>query len=793
MDNKFDIKSLELALILDHISEYLFTAGGKNILYNVRPLGSIEDINRSLDFFRQCMSFYNRHSSLLSFDMPDSLDFTGRITYECILEAEDFLGIITVINTSGRLKSALKRASDERQDILEKYCRDLDELTDLKQSICQVFDDEGNIKDNASKLLRSLRREKLSAENNIRDKLRKFINDNANRDIIQDSYITSRNERYVIPVKSSFFKFYKGIVQDKSSSGITSFVEPDFIVSDNNRKKEIEIEERNELLRILKDLSRKVKEASGGILKNIDIIHRLDFGFGISALSFKHYYNIPFVGEDSVIDLKSARHPLLIFIKGYDETIPVDIKIEDEKRIVVITGPNTGGKTVALKTVGLICLMANCGLPVPAEPDSVLPLLDYIMCDIGDEQNINQNLSTFSSHITRISRFLEYANSRSLILIDEIGAGTDPKEGSALGIAILEYLRSKKSIVITSTHYGTIKAFAHFRKGYLTSMVEFNKDTLKPTYRLITGEVGHSNAIYIAGKIGLKKEVIDIAEQHLGEKEKDIERLINSLEEKNKNLSERLSELEHEKSEFRKQQKKQRNILKDRYQVIFEIEKRRLEEIDGLLGRTRAVLNKKKKSRAAGSEQKSPREDIVEIQESAERIREEIVKNSDINLPDNDYESHNCIPEPGSYVKIKNFSGDFQIQNVDRKNNEYEVVLNNVRMKIKEDDIERVVSGGNRINKQSADAFLDHYGSRPVANEINIIGMDAENAIRTVESIIDDAYSAGKPYIRIIHGLGEGILREAVREYLKTRNEIKEIIRGEIVYKNSGITEAVFF
>ncbi len=793
MIEKFDTKSLEFERLMEDMAGYCFTQGGKSISRSLKPLCRTEDIRASLGFFKQCMGFYPEISRRLDFDLPESLGFISKISYECILEPDEFIAILSVIKVSKNLKSLLKKTTENRLELLARFFYELDELSSLEASIKKVFEDTGRIRDDASGLLKSLRREKTAVETDIKDRLARFMNEVSGRDILQDNYITSRNDRYVIPVKSSFFKLYKGIVQDKSSSGLTSFVEPDFIVPSNNRKKEIEIEEKNEILRILKELSSRVRLSSMKILGNMDIIHYLDFAFGLSAAGIKHGYYVPSVSDEPYISLKNARHPGLVFIKGIDDTIPIDIDINTDNNIVVITGPNTGGKTASLKTVGLICLMVNCGLPIPASPESVIPRLDYIMCDIGDEQNLSQNLSTFSSHITRISSFLDYAGNRSLVLIDEIGAGTDPREGSALGISILEYLRKKKALTLTTTHYGTIKAFAHQRTGYMTAMVEFDKDTLKPTYRLISGEVGKSNAIYIAGKIGLKKEIIDMASRYQGDNEREIERLLNSIEEKDRLLALRLSEIEEERKAFHEQQKKQRNILKDRLQVMIELEKRRLGEIDELMGKLKNLQARKKRVKKPGTPAPLPEIRLKEIEHRVQEMSVEIDERARDLVPRNEEITQCLEPDIGSYVNIRSFSGDFQVKSIDKKSDEYEVVLNNLRMKVGRGDIERVIPGDATGSRRVSDPYIEHFASRTVSIELNIIGLDVDSALQKLENLIDDAYSAGKPYIKIVHGLGEGILREAIREYLETRREVKEIIKGETAYKNSGITEAVFY
>lgn len=789
-----NINSLEFDILLKKFSEYCYTHGGRDIMLNVGALKGKEEIEESFRLFNETISFYIRYSYKLLFDMPESMDWTNRISKENLLSSRDFISILSVLKTSRSLKKTLKMAKESESPLLEHYYQKIEDMSRLETAIEKVFDDEGGIKDTASGLLKSLRKEKLSIDSEIRNKLKKFINDSNNREIIQEDFITSRNDRFVIPVNSSFFKYHKGIVQDKSSAGITFFTEPDFIIPGNNRKIEIEIEEKNEIIRILRELSTLVRERSERLINNIDIIHFLDFLFAVSAISSKQNYFIPRITDSSRVCLKNARHPLLLFIKGEEDTVPLNISIENDP-IVVITGPNTGGKTVCLKTIGLLLLMANCGLPIPAGEGSKIPVLDHIMCDIGDEQDIKQDLSTFSSHISRISRFLEKANSKSLILIDEIGAGTDPKEGSALGIAILEYLREKRSIVITSTHYGTIKAFAHNRKGYFTSMVEFDKDTLRPTYRLIPGGVGRSNAIYIADKLNMKPEVINLAKIFLGEKERNLDKLIDSIEEKDKVLAERITELNKAREEFEEYKEKQKSLMRDRMLVTLEIEKRKIEELEDLLSKLKLSHKKKKKKR---DDKVLEKNEIQEKQESLSDIEARVSEIKDkteteLKMIETPCEEQDTEPYIGSYINIKNMSGDFMIQDINEKTGDYEIVMNNLRMKVKRENIIKVFSR----EKVKSSAFIEYDDTdKDTGNagfKINLIGLDIQSAIDRLEPFIDKAYSRGKPYLHIVHGIGEGILKDAIRKYLKKRIEIKEIVKGEDAYNNSGITEIVFY
>lgn len=758
------------------------------------PLQDAEDILKSLSLFDQCISYYFRHSHKLSFCMPETMEWARVISYDCLLTSEEFKDIKTIILTSQSLKKALYKSIEEKHDLLEKYYYELDDLNEILLQINEVFDESGEVKDSASKLLKRLRREKGSLDTQIRDKLKKFINGPDNKDLLQEDFITNRNDRFVIAVKGNYFKFHKGIVQDKSSSGMTYFVEPEFIVSSNNRRKEVEIEEKNEMLRILKELSDLVRHKSRSLLNNIEIIHFLDFLFAITAISFKYGFCSPVMTQVPEIELKKAMHPMLLFLKGPEETVPLDISISKNKKIIVITGPNTGGKTVTLKTVGLLVLMVNCGLPIPAGPDSVVPKLDNIMCDIGDEQDISQDLSTFSSHITKISKFLNIANDKSLILIDEIGAGTDPKEGAALGIAVLEYLRKSGSLVIATTHYGAIKAFSHMRPGYMTAMVEFDRDTLKPLYRLIAGEVGGSNAIYIAEKIGVIPEVIESAKEHLGDKEKDLDRLISNLDAQNKELQRKLFDIDKEKKALEVFKKKENARIRDKLLVVLELEKRKIAELEEMIEKMKLMQAKRKKTKKAID---TPVEDIT-IKKEYDEILDRVSKiRGELEVKQQEAEEQSSVPVerpepcPGCYIKLKDLAGIFLLHSYHPISGEGEAFMNNIRMKVKKEDITEVFSS-DEMNKKDKSNFHQYYEHKSIKMEINLAGLTVEAAISKLEPVIDEAYSAGKPYLKIIHGIGEGILKEAVRDYLKSRREIKEIIKGEIAYKNGGITEVQF-
>ncbi|SDC25608.1 DNA mismatch repair protein MutS2 [Shouchella lonarensis] len=649
--------------------------------------------------------------------------------------------------------------------LLGAYVEQIVPLTPLEQAIKQCIDDHGYVLDQASGTLRTVRAQIRTFETTIRTKLEQFTR--SSRSMLSDALVTIRNDRYVIPVKQEYRSSFGGIVHDQSASGATLFIEPGVIVSLNNQLTEAKSREKREIERILADLSNQVGVEGASLLLNLEMLAQIDF-----VVAKAQYANAiravqPKLNDQGYIHLKQARHPLL----SADEVVPIEVAIGNDIRSLVITGPNTGGKTVTLKTIGLLSCMAQSGLHVPAEEETELAVFAHIFADIGDEQSIEQSLSTFSSHMKNIVSILEQVNEQSLVLLDELGAGTDPTEGAALAMAILDHLYGLGALAVATTHYSELKGYAYERTGALNASVEFDVETLRPTYRLLVGVPGRSNAFAISKRLGLNEGIITAAKVEMTREAGQVERMIASLEQRQK-------EVEQAREEALAVQQDAETLKKQlaREFARFEREKQlRLQEVDKKAAQ--ALTEAKEEAEMIIAELRDLQKQGTAVKDhqliEARKHLEEAAPKLSQQKPTSKGQMEKMTeraPQPGDEVKVLSLNQNGSIvKKVDDKT--FLVQLGMMKMSVATDDMQLLKSSKKETNTASTTSLK--RTNMHVSPELDLRGERYEEAMRRVEKYIDDALLAGYSKVSIIHGHGTGALRKGVKKLVAAHPRIK--------------------
>ncbi|WP_019242850.1 MULTISPECIES: endonuclease MutS2 [Bacillus] len=665
--------------------------------------------------------------------------------------------------------------------LLDAQIHSLYDLYDIEKLISNAIGDQGEVLDTASEKLRILRSQLRANEARVRDKLEGMIRSSNAATMLSDSIITIRNDRFVIPVKQEYKGVYGGIVHDQSSSGQTLFIEPQAIVELNNALQEIRANEQQEIERILIQLSVTVGEYTSELMHNVYILGQMDFIFAKARYASSMKATKPTLNNEGRVNLIKAKHPLI----DRNQVVANDIFIGKDFSTIVITGPNTGGKTVTLKTVGLCSLMAQAGLQIPTLDGSETCVFEKIFSDIGDEQSIEQSLSTFSSHMVNIVEILDEVDSNTLVLFDELGAGTDPQEGAALAISILDEVHARGARIIATTHYPELKAYGYNREGVVNASVEFDVETLSPTYKLLIGVPGRSNAFEISKRLGLYDRIINNAKGYIGEDTNKVENMIASLEYSRKQAedermeareylrsAEKLhSDLQREMVAYYEERDAEINAAKEKAQKIIEQAKIEAEQVISDLRNLRLQKHAEVKEH-----------ELIEARKKLEDATPTITKKTKKIIP----QKHEL--QVGDEVKVISFNGKGSLlEKV--SNDEWLVQIGIMKMKVKEHDLEYI-----KPQKQTETKPLATVKGKDfhVSLELDLRGERYENALARVEKYIDDALLANYPRVSIIHGKGTGALRQGVQEYLKNHRSVKKIRFGEAGEGGSGVTVVEF-
>lgn len=658
----------------------------------------------------------------------------------------------------------------------------------LRADIDRCILSEDEIADNASSGLKQIRREIKQKNDSIRNKLNHIANSQSNRQYLQDTLVTIKDGRYVIPVKQEHRSRFPGIVHDQSRAGATLFIEPQQIVNMNNELRELEIAENVEIAKILQELSDRVAEAGKDLINTQRLLTRLDFIMAKGKLSLKMKGNEPGINEEGIMVLKQARHPLI----DAEKVVPISVTLGKDFRSLVITGPNTGGKTVTLKTIGLLSVMAQSGLHIPALAISNMPIFENIFADIGDEQSIEQSLSTFSSHMKNIVEIVNKSGKNTLVLVDELGAGTDPTEGAALAISILDSIFERGAITVATTHYNEIKKYAISTPGVENASMEFDVETLSPTYRLRLGTPGKSNAFLISSKLGLPENIIQRAEKLLKQEDVEFEDVLLALEEDKKR-----AELERDEAVKITEAIRNEQRIIEQKKAEFEAQKEKL------LADARVEARKMiKEAKETAMEVKKELRNLSKLESLGERnknfdINRERLREKEKKFAERAVQKVNSSPvsaddlKIGDTVRVLSLNQNGEILTLPDVKGELQIQLGIMKMNVKISDIMLIVDGKKSRKKQNSKAVYGNLlknKTMSVKTSCNVQGENLDSARMEVEKYLDDAFMAGLKSIYIIHGKGNGILQKGIREYLKRNKHVASFKAGNYNEGGEGVT-----
>lgn len=790
MNEKTLIK-LEYDKIIELLVDQASSDSGKRLCKALKPMTDLEEINTAEE---QTAAAFTRivKKGRLSFSGCCSVeDSMKRLEIGAALSATELLRICKILEVAGRAKSYGRHDTvDELADCLDAYFEQLSPVTPLSTEIRRCIISEEEISDDASSTLKHIRRSIESINDKVHSTLIGLVNGSL-RSYLQDQIITMRGDRYCIPVKAEYRSQVNGMIHDQSSSGSTLFIEPMAIVKLNNDLKELYGKEQEEIQVILARLSEDVAAYMDQIRTNYKILSELDFIFAKGMLALSMNASKPVFNTKGYIHIREGRHPLL----NKKTVVPITITLGDAFDLLIVTGPNTGGKTVSLKTVGLFTLMGQSGLHIPALDRSELAIFENVYADIGDEQSIEQSLSTFSSHMTNIVSFLQDVDERSLVLFDELGAGTDPTEGAALAIAILSYLHERGIRTMATTHYSELKVFALSTPGVENACCEFNVDTLRPTYHLLIGIPGKSNAFAISSKLGLPDRIIESAKTHLSEQDESFEDLLADLENNRRTIEKEQAEISSYKREIEQLKQelhaKQEKLDERKERIIREAN----EKAAAILREAKELADETMKQfRKFGKENVS----AAELEKERERLRQKLEKTQAKQKLEKKKPSKQHKPGDfhlGDSVKVLSLNLKGSVSSLpDAKGNLF-VQMGILRSQVHISDLEIIDEPLSATEKQyhrTSTGKMKMSKSMSVSPEINLLGKTVDEAIAELDKYLDDAYLSHLSPVRIVHGKGTGALRAGVHNYLKRQKHVKSYRLGSIGEGDAGVTIVEF-
>jgi DNA mismatch repair protein MutS2 len=777
------LKVLEFDKIKEMLSGLCLSEMGKELASSLFPTKDKEIAEKELSETTQMKEILLYEEPFPLTSMKDIRISLKKAEPEGVyLEPIELLNINEVLNVSRALMKFFK-SKREKYPHIENLVAELRSYDQISAAILSAIDPSGEIKDSASGRLSDIRHQEKTLRNRILDKLETMIGTRKSKGPRQDDLITIRDGRYVIPMEESEFFQSRGIIHDRSRSGATFFVEPLVVVGMNNQLRELTLEERAEIERILREITGLIRSGLSDLGVTIRVLQELDFIHAKAQLSFRYDGNPPLVNDEGYINLIEAHHPLLASAKGQNprEVVPLSLTLGKEYTVLIITGPNAGGKTVTLKTVGLLTLMAMSGLHIPVKPYSEISVFNGIYADIGDEQSIEMSLSTFSSHMLHIKESLENADSESLILFDELGGGTDPKEGVALSEAIIDRLIRNGSRVIITTHHGALKLLVQDYTQIRNASMEFDQETLTPTYRFQMGYPGSSFAIPIASKLGLSPEIIQKAQDILGSEERDLGKLLENLETDLKKVRENRQSLDEQK----RITDELMNLYRDRMKKLEEREKElktgALRESKLMVEATRAELERLvAQIRKTQAQKEVVKEAHRVLEEKRSNLTEELEKFED------KVSKKLGIIQPGDSVWIEALGIKGEVISKDGLSKKFKVLVGNVTYDVEEEKLTRIED---TEKVETGSEYLGATYSIPqVSPEIDLRGLMAEEAFSIVDKYLDDAYLAGLTTVSLIHGKGTGALRKKIGEFLTHHHRVENIRLGEWDEGGSGVT-----
>ena len=788
------LKTLEYNQIIDKLTEFAGSALAKEMCRNLQPSTDLYEIQALQKETSDALSRIYQKGAVSFRGVRDIRGSIKRLEIGAIIGISELLSICSLLDVCSKVKAYSRNDRDpDFEDSLEAMFQALQPLTPVSSEIRRCIASEEELNDDASPALFKIRRSMRQINDKVHAQLQTMVNGSA-RTYLQDAVVTMRNGRYCIPVKAEHRGQIPGMIHDQSSTGSTLFVEPMAVIKLNNDLRELELKEEKEIEMILATLSARCGEETEALRDDLDLLTKLDFIFARAQLSRSMNGTQPDFNEEGRILIKKGRHPLL----DKKKVVPIDIQLGKDFELLIITGPNTGGKTVSLKTVGLFTLMGQAGLHIPAFDHSELSVFHEVFADIGDEQSIEQSLSTFSAHMTNTVSILKEADDRSLVLFDELGAGTDPTEGAALAIAILSNLHRRGSRVMATTHYSELKVFALSTPGVENGCCEFDVETLRPTYRLLIGVPGKSNAFAISQKLGLSQDIIEEAKTHLTKQDEDFEDLLADLEQKRVTIEQERDQINSYKEEIRelkqRLESKQEKLDLSRDKILREANEQArniLQEAKDYADTT--IRNFQKYGKAAGVSAKDMEKERGKLREKMSTVDKKLsAKNA---APK---KSHKQLTAKdlhiGDSIKVLSLNLKGTVSTLpDAKGNLF-VQMGILRSQVNIRDLEKlddtVITGGNFSKTGSGKIKMSKSAS--VSTEINLLGKTVDEAIMELDKYLDDAYIAHLPSVRIVHGKGTGALRKGVHNYLRRQKHVKSYRLGEFGEGDAGVTIVEF-
>ena len=789
--NSKALQVLEYNKIIERLIEKATSEPGRKLCRELLPMTVQEEIEHAQRETADALSRLFKKGSTSFGGNKDLGRCVKSLEVGSALSSHELLLIAAMLENVNRIKTYGRNDRDDAPaDTLDEYFNGLEPLTNLANEIRRCILSEEEMADDASPALKQIRRKKLLTNDKIHSQLTSMVN-GSYRTYLQDAVITMRNDRYCIPVKSEYKGQVPGMVHDQSSTGSTFFIEPAAVVTLNNELKELDIKEQEEIERILADLSAQAGEHTEALTQNQKLMTTLDFIFAKASLAMEQNGSMPLFNTEHHLKLRKGRHPLL----DKKKVVPIDIELGTDFDLLVITGPNTGGKTVSLKTVGLFTLMGQSGLHIPALDRSELSIFTEVYADIGDEQSIEQNLSTFSSHMTSIVSILEHADADSLCLFDELGAGTDPTEGAALATAILDYLHARGIRTMATTHYSELKVYALSTPFVENACCEFNVETLRPTYRLLIGIPGKSNAFAISSKLGLSDEIIESARKHITEDKESFEDLLSDLENSRVIIEKERLEIASHKEEIKSLRKrlesKQEKLDQSKERILREAH----EEARQILQEAKDVADE-----TIRTFQKAGTSTMKDLEQSRQKVRDKISeKNAKLSLKPSENPAHKQLKpnqiNPGDRVKVVSMGLTGIVSTRPDKHGKLFVQCGIIRSQVNLNDLilleEETVTTAAPMQRSSS-GKLKMSKSYSISTEINLLGKTVDEALSALDKYLDDAYLAHLPSVRIVHGKGTGALRKAVQDYLRRCKYVKSYRLGEYGEGDAGVTIAEF-
>jgi len=783
MIDQHTLDTLEFPKVIAHISGKCLTPYGKTAVAAFSPMSDKPAIESRLNDIAEMQDILKFGTAFPLYRLEDCLDILDAARVDGVfLPPDEIRRVLELVEVSIGLYQYDRESRDNFPHLTE-YLIQIRAFPELAAAINQAIDETGEIKDSASQALRRIRRELAESKRRILSRLENILSAKQKTAGWQDDVITQRNDRYVIPIVASQYRSDQGILHDRSQSGATFYIEPQETVELNNRVNLLMQEERNEIVRILRALTAEISARVEGLINNTRLIGHLDAVYGSAKAGNELECHRPVICDKPLIDLIDSRHPLLILqTRSVKNVVPLTLRLDDDRRALIMTGPNTGGKTIALKTVGLSVLMALSGLPIPADAKSSVGLFDKVFADIGDEQSIELSLSTFSSHIRNIIRATDKVSPRTLVLLDEIGAGTDPKEGAALAEAIVTYLVDRGAILVTSTHYSQLKTLALDRPQVENASLEFDRETLAPTYRLKLGIPGSSYAIEIAGRLGMPKEICKQSTELLGEGERSLADLIASLEAE-------LSQVRTDKMELTDRLAKARE-LEERYRQ--ETEKFK-EEIDRAraeaLEETTALLNEsRRETERLVAEIRKSQADKDSVKEIHHFLQKQTQQADGIRRRQAPKKNRAADPDSfgvGDTVRIISLNQEGILEELSGKS-KARVRVGSMNTWVELRNLEKLKSAAAPRQVSSGVGSMPSVGE--MSPELHLRGMTVDEARDAVDRFLDQAVVAGLHQAYVIHGKGTGALRRSLSEYLKSHPEVASIRLGNWNEGGAGVT-----